>query len=67
MMGRKYGVQGTPSWLLGQRLITGLRSAAEFERLAEYAVQLEYDVNRSAARPLIGVSDPSRADATRAN
>ena len=40
MIGRKYGVQGTPAWLLGQRLITGLRPAAEFERLAEGAMQL---------------------------
>lgn len=36
----KYGVQGTPAWLLAQRLITGLCPAAEFERLAEHAVQL---------------------------
>ena len=36
MIGRKYGVRGTPAWLLGQRLITGLRPTAEFERLAEY-------------------------------
>src|SRR5215472_10417254 len=35
MIGRKYGVQGTPAWLLGERLITGLRPAPEFERLAE--------------------------------
>ena len=35
MIGRKHGVQGTPAWLLGERLITGLRPAAEFERLAE--------------------------------
>jgi predicted DsbA family dithiol-disulfide isomerase len=40
MIGRKYGVQGTPAWLLGERLIMGLRPAAEFERLAEYAMQL---------------------------
>lgn len=38
MMGRKFGVQGTPAWLLGQRLIMGLLPAAEFERLAEHAV-----------------------------
>jgi len=37
---RKYGVQGTPAWLLAQRLITGLRPAAEFERLAEHVMQL---------------------------
>jgi predicted DsbA family dithiol-disulfide isomerase len=40
MIGRKYGVQGTPAWLLGEQLIMGLRSAAEFERLSEYAIQL---------------------------
>jgi predicted DsbA family dithiol-disulfide isomerase len=40
MTGRRYGVQGTPAWLLAQQLITGLRPAAEFERLAEYAMQL---------------------------
>lgn len=37
---RKYGVQGTPAWLLAQRLIAGLRPAAEFERLAEHIMQL---------------------------
>jgi len=40
MVGRKYGVQGTPAWLLGQRLITGLQPTAEFERLAEYTLQV---------------------------
>jgi predicted DsbA family dithiol-disulfide isomerase len=40
MTGRQYGVQGTPAWLLAQRLISGLRPAAEFERLAEEAMQL---------------------------
>jgi protein-disulfide isomerase len=39
MIGRKYGVQGTPAWLLDQRLITGLRPVAELERLAEHAMQ----------------------------
>jgi predicted DsbA family dithiol-disulfide isomerase len=38
MIGRKYGVQGTPAWLLGERLIAGLRPAAEFERLSEDAM-----------------------------
>ena len=38
--GRNYGVQGTPAWLLGQRLITGLLPAVEFERLAEYDTPL---------------------------
>jgi predicted DsbA family dithiol-disulfide isomerase len=37
-IGRKYGVQGTPAWLLDRELIMGLRPAAEFERLAEQAV-----------------------------
>jgi predicted DsbA family dithiol-disulfide isomerase len=40
MIGRKHGVQGTPAWLLGRRLITGLLPALEFERLAEKALQL---------------------------
>jgi nicotinamidase-related amidase len=40
MSGRKYGVHGTPAWLLAQRLIEGLRPAAEFEPLAEHAIQL---------------------------
>ena len=38
--GRKYGVQGTPAWLLAQGLITGLLPAEEFESLAEHAIQL---------------------------
>jgi len=40
MIGRKYGVEGTPAWLLDQRLITGLRPAVEFERLADCAMKL---------------------------
>jgi predicted DsbA family dithiol-disulfide isomerase len=40
MTAGKYGVQGTPAWLLTQRLITGLLPAAEFKRLAEHAMQL---------------------------
>ena len=39
-IGRKYGVEGTPAWLLDQRLIMGLRPAAEFERLAEHTTRL---------------------------
>ena len=35
VLGRRYGVRGTPAWLVDQQLITGLRSAAEFERIAE--------------------------------
>jgi predicted DsbA family dithiol-disulfide isomerase len=38
-VGREHGVEGTPAWLIGQRLITGLRPAAEFEWLAESATQ----------------------------
>ncbi len=38
-VGRKHGVQGTPAWLVAQQLIVGLPPAAEFERLAEYAMQ----------------------------
>ena len=38
--GRKYGVQGTPAWLLAQRLITGLLPAEEFESLADQAMRL---------------------------
>lgn len=40
MIGRKYGVQGTPAWLTAQRLITGLRPTPEFEHLAEYILQV---------------------------
>ena len=40
-IGRKRGVRGTPAWLLQGRLILGLRSAAEFERLAERALLVE--------------------------
>ena len=40
MIGRKHGVQGTPAWLLGRRLITGLLPAEEFEHLAKIATQL---------------------------
>lgn len=39
-IGRKYGVQGTPAWLLGQRLVEGLLPAAEFEPLAQDALRL---------------------------
>jgi len=33
------GVQGTPAWRIGNRLIVGLRPAEEFERLANEAMQ----------------------------
>lgn len=39
-IGHRYGVQGTPAWLISQRLISGLLPAAEFDRLAEVALQL---------------------------
>jgi predicted DsbA family dithiol-disulfide isomerase len=38
-IGRQFGVQGTPAWLISRQLITGLLSAAEFERLAENAAR----------------------------
>ncbi len=34
MLARRYGVSGTPAWLVDGRLISGLRSPAEFELLA---------------------------------
>ena len=37
-IGRRHGVQGTPAWLVDGRLLVGLRSAAEFESLAEHAM-----------------------------
>ena len=37
-IGRRHGVQGTPAWLLEGRLLMGLRSAAEFESIAEHAM-----------------------------
>ena len=40
-LGRRYGVQGTPAWLLAQRLISGLLPASDFERLAEAVEQVE--------------------------
>jgi predicted DsbA family dithiol-disulfide isomerase len=42
MIGREHGVQGTPAWLLNQRLISGLRPRSEFERLAEDALQVPH-------------------------
>ena len=38
--GRRLGVKGTPAWLVGHELVTGLHSAAEFERMAGRAVLL---------------------------
>jgi predicted DsbA family dithiol-disulfide isomerase len=38
-LGRQNGVHGTPAWLLNEQLITGLRSAAEFEWLPENALR----------------------------
>jgi predicted DsbA family dithiol-disulfide isomerase len=49
-IGREYGVHGTPAWLLNRRLITGLRPAVEFERLAEYASQVLAEADRSTGR-----------------
>lgn len=41
IIGRKHGVQRTPAWLLGHRLIAGLRAAARFERLAAYTLKFQ--------------------------
>ena len=41
-IGRKHGVQGTPAWFLRHRLITGLRSKAMFEQLAEEALEVPH-------------------------
>ncbi len=35
LAGRGHGVQGTPAWLVNGHLLTGLISAAEFDRLAD--------------------------------
>jgi predicted DsbA family dithiol-disulfide isomerase len=37
-LGHRYGVRGTPAWLLAERLISGLLPAPEFERLAEASI-----------------------------
>jgi predicted DsbA family dithiol-disulfide isomerase len=39
-IGRRCGVQGTPAWLIAQRLISGLLPTTEFECLADAAMQL---------------------------
>jgi predicted DsbA family dithiol-disulfide isomerase len=38
-LGRHYGVQGTPAWLFDQQLISGLRSAGDFELIAQQALE----------------------------
>ena len=40
-LGRQYGVHGTPAWFLGERLISGLLPASDFEGIAQAAEQLE--------------------------
>jgi hypothetical protein len=35
--GRSHCVDGMPAWRVAQRLITGLRPAADFERFAQHA------------------------------
>ncbi len=37
--GARFGVRATPAWLIGGGLVSGLRPASEFERLAESAAQ----------------------------
>jgi predicted DsbA family dithiol-disulfide isomerase len=46
--GRNFGVQGTPAWLLTGRLMTGLRPAAEFERLTGLAMRLSATADADA-------------------
>jgi predicted DsbA family dithiol-disulfide isomerase len=36
-LGRQHGVRGTPAWLIGRRLISGLLPARDFERLGAAA------------------------------
>jgi predicted DsbA family dithiol-disulfide isomerase len=36
-LGRQHGVRGTPAWLMGPHLISGLLPASEFERLGDAA------------------------------
>ena len=38
-MGHRYGVRGTPAWFVGDRLVSGLLPAQEFEHLAELATE----------------------------
>ena len=38
-LGRRYGVRGTPAWLINRELISGLRPTAQFERLALAALR----------------------------
>lgn len=38
-VGHRHGVQGTPAWLFNEKLISGLRSAGDFEWLAEHALE----------------------------
>ena len=33
-LGRRWGVHGTPAWLVGRRLISGLPRVSDFERIA---------------------------------
>jgi len=39
-IGRGHGVYGTPAWFLNRRLIAGLRPTAEFELMAEQALEV---------------------------
>jgi predicted DsbA family dithiol-disulfide isomerase len=51
--GHRYGVNGTPAWLVARQMILGLRPAAEFERVAERAGRLSVSAGAidSAAPP----------------
>ena len=39
VMGRRYGVRGTPAWSIAHRLISGILPVQDFEHLAEMAMQ----------------------------
>ena len=39
-MGQRYGVRGTPAWLLAGQLVSGLLPAQDFERLAQIATHV---------------------------
>jgi predicted DsbA family dithiol-disulfide isomerase len=49
-LGRRFGVQGTPAWLLAGRMIAGLRPAEEFEQLADCAAQSAWALPQSFKR-----------------
>jgi predicted DsbA family dithiol-disulfide isomerase len=47
-LGREHGVRGTPAWLIGQRLISGLLPASDFEHVAQMCAAANKTRSRSA-------------------